>query len=84
MTAPAGETAMVSTFTGPAVPTETEKYQKVISAPLPTTRPSSPRRLTMAGRAMVQYYCCRRGTQGKYPREFYMRKLEGSNIFQAG
>jgi YidC/Oxa1 family membrane protein insertase len=46
---PEGESSMVSTFTGPAVYTDQEKYQKVLLPTSKKARPSLPVRPTMAG-----------------------------------
>jgi YidC/Oxa1 family membrane protein insertase len=83
--APAGETAMVSTFTGPAVFTETEKYQKVDFSAIADNKAKFAKTADNGWLAMVQHYFVAAVVpKENTPREFYMRKLEGSNIFQAG
>ena len=83
--APAGETAMVSTFTGPAVFTETEKYQKVDFSAIADNKAKFAKTADNGWLAMVQHYFVAAVVpKDNTPREFYMRKLEGSNIFQAG
>ena len=83
--APAGETAMVSTFTGPAVFTDAEKYQKIDFSAIADNKAKFAKTADNGWLAMVQHYFVaawvpKENTQ----REFYMRKLEGSNVFQTG
>ena len=83
--APAGETAMVSTFTGPAVYTEAEKYQKVDFGHIADNKAKFAKTADNGWLAMVQHYFVAAFVpKDKTPREFYMRKLEGGNVFQAG
>ena len=83
--APAGETAMVSTFTGPAVFTETEKYQKVDFSAIADNKAKFAKTADNGWLAMVQHYFVAAFVpKDKTPREFYMRKLEGGNVFQIG
>ena len=83
--APAGETAMVSTFTGPAVYTEAEKYQKVDFGHIADNKAKFAKTADNGWLAMVQhYFVVAFVPKDKTPREFYMRKLEGGNVFQTG
>ena len=82
---PAGETKMVSTFTGPAVYTEADKYQKVDFGHIADNKAKFAKTADNGWLAMVQHYFVSAWVpKDKTPREFYMRKLEGSNAYQAG
>ena len=83
--APAGESKMVSTFTGPAVYTETDKYQKVDFGHIADNKAKFAKTADNGWLAMVQhYFVAALVPKEKTQREFYMRKLDGANIFQAG
>ncbi len=84
--APEGETKMVSTFTGPAVYTETEKYQKVDFADAAAGKVKFAKTADNGWLAMVQHYFVSAWVPAeKTPREFYMRKGEGAGtVVQAG
>ncbi|MFN4341776.1 MAG: membrane protein insertase YidC [Azonexus sp.] len=83
--APAGESKMVSTFTGPAIYTEAEKYQKVDFGHIADNKAKFAKTADNGWLAMVQHYFVAAFVpKDKTPREFYMRKLDGSNVFQAG
>ena len=83
--APAGETRMVSTFTGPAVYTEGDKYQKVSFDDIAKDKAKFAKTADNGWLAMVQHYFVSAWVpHGNMKREFYMRKLEGGNVFQAG
>ncbi|MGB4674962.1 MAG: membrane protein insertase YidC [Azovibrio sp.] len=76
--APAGDSMMVSTFTGPAVYTEAEKYQKVKFSDIIEGKAKFARQANDGWLAMVQHYFVAAWTpKGDMPREFYMRKLSG-------
>ena len=82
--APAGETKMVSTFTGPAIYTEAEKYQKIDFADIAKDKAKFAKTADNGWLAMVQHYFVTAWVpQEKTQREYYMRKVEG-NLFQAG
>lgn len=82
---PAGETKMVSTFTGPAVYTEADKYQKVSFEDIAKDKAKFAKTADNGWLAIVQhYFVSALIPKDKTQHEFYMRKLEGSNIFQAG
>ncbi|MBK6355879.1 MAG: membrane protein insertase YidC [Betaproteobacteria bacterium] len=83
--APAGETAMVSTFTGPAVFTDAEKYQKIDFSAIADNKAKFAKTADNGWLAMVQHYFVAAWVpKEKTQREFYMRKVEGSNVFQTG
>ena len=83
--APAGETRMVSTFTGPAVYTDADKYQKVTFEHIADNKAKFAKTADNGWLAMVQHYFVAAWVpKDKAQREFYMRKVEGSNVFQAG
>src|SRR5574343_1086537 len=83
--APAGETKMVSTFTGPAVFTDAEKYQKIDFSSIADNKAKFTKTADNGWLAMVQHYFVSAWVpKEKTQREFYMRKVEGSNVFQAG
>lgn len=83
--APAGESAMVSTFTGPAVYTDAEKYQKIDFGDLTKGKAKFAKTADNGWLAVVQHYFVAAWVPAdKMQREFYMRKVEGVNTFQAG
>jgi YidC/Oxa1 family membrane protein insertase len=76
--APDGESSMVSTFTGPAVYTEQDKFQKIDFADLEKGKAKFATKADNGWLAMVQHYFVAAwlpvvGT----PREYYMRKIDG-------
>lgn len=83
--APEGETMMVSTFTGPAVYTEADKYQKIDFADVAKGKAKFAKTADNGWLAMVQHYFVAAWVpQDKVQREFYLRKLENGNAYQAG
>ncbi|NJD23800.1 MAG: membrane protein insertase YidC [Betaproteobacteria bacterium] len=83
--APAGETMMVSTFTGPAVYTDADKYQKVTFDEVASGKAKFAKTADNGWLAMVQHYFVAAWVpQEKTAREFYMRKADGTKLFQAG
>ena len=83
--APAGEAKMVSTFTGPAVYTEAEKYQKVTFSHIADNKAAFAKTADNGWLAMVQHYFVSAWVpKDQTQREYYMRKLDGSNIYQTG
>ena len=77
---PEGETAMVSTFTGPAVFTQEEKYQKLAFDDIAKDKAKFAKTAENGWLAMVQHYFVAAWVpQGKDKREFYARKIEGTN-----
>jgi YidC/Oxa1 family membrane protein insertase len=83
--APEGETMMVSTFTGPAVYTDADKFQKVTFEEISTGKAKFARTADNGWLAMVQHYFVSAFLpKENTPREYYMRKVEGQNLYQAG
>ncbi len=77
--APEGESSMVSTFTGPAVYTDQDKYQKVAFADIEKGKAKFATKADNGWIAMVQHYFVAAWIpEPGLAREFYMRKLEGS------
>jgi YidC/Oxa1 family membrane protein insertase len=84
---PEGENRMVSTFTGPAVYTEKEKYQKVAFSDLEKGKAKFNTNADDGWLAMVQHYFVAAWLPPfKTPREYYMRKVEGNGqpLYSAG
>ena len=82
---PAGETKMVSTFTGPAVYTEADKYQKITFEDIANNKAKFAKTADNGWLAIVQHYFVSALIPSeKTQHEFYMRKLDGANLFQAG
>lgn len=76
--APEGDSFMVSTFTGPAVYTEAEKYQKISFSDVVEGKAKFAKQASDGWLAMVQhYFVAAWAPKGDLPREFYMRKLSG-------
>jgi len=76
--APAGESRMVSTFTGPAVYTEQDKYQKIAFGDIEKGKAKFNTKADNGWMAMVQHYFVAAWVPAeKLPREFYVRKLDG-------
>jgi YidC/Oxa1 family membrane protein insertase len=82
--APAGDSAMLPTYTGVAVYTEREKFQKVGFSDIEKGRTPYPKTATDGWIAMVQHYFVSAWlpAQGA-PREFYTRRLDG-DLYTAG
>ncbi|MBN8451609.1 membrane protein insertase YidC [Accumulibacter sp.] len=77
--APDGESYMVSTFTGPAVFTDQEKFQKVNFADIEAGNAKFANKADNGWIAMIQHYFVAAWIpEPGLPREFYMRKLESS------
>ena len=78
--APEGESAMVSTFTGPAIYTAEEKYQKLAFDEIAKDKAKHAKTADNGWLAMVQHYFVSAWVpEGKDKREFYTRKVEGGN-----
>ena len=76
--APAGESRMVSTFTGPAVYTEQDKYQKIPFGDIEKGKAKFNTKADNGWMAMVQHYFVAAWIPAeKLSREFYVRKLDG-------
>ncbi len=81
---PAGDSAMLPTYTGAAVYTEKEKFQKVTFKDIDKNKISYPKNSNDGWIAMLQHYFFsawlpKTGT----PREFYTRHLDG-DLYSAG
>ncbi len=75
---PAGESSMVSTFTGPAIYTEQEKFQKVDFKDVEKGKGKFVEKADNGWVAMVQHYFVAAWIPPvKAAREFYMRKIDG-------
>ncbi len=82
---PSGSNMMMHTFTGPAVFTDAEKYQKVSFADIGDKSAKFAKAADNGWLAMVQhYFVAALVPQQGVQREYYMRKLDGSNLFQVG
>ncbi|MDX9706176.1 MAG: membrane protein insertase YidC [Azospira sp.] len=78
--APEGESAMVMTFTGPAIYTEAEKYQKLSFSDIAKDKAKFVKTAEDGWLAMVQHYFVSAWVpQGNDKREFYARRLDGGN-----
>lgn len=76
--APAGESSMVSTYTGPALYTEQEKFQKIDFKDIEKDKAKFNGKADNGWMAMVQHYFVSAWVpQEKLQREYYARKLEG-------
>ena len=82
---PEGESSTVSTFTGPAVYTEQEKFQKIEFKDIEKGKAKFVEKADNGWMAMVQHYFVSAWVpEEKLAREFYVRKLEGSGAVTAG
>lgn len=76
--APAGESSMVSTYTGPAVYTEQDKYQKIAFKDIEKGSAKFAQKADNGWMAMVQHYFVSAWIPAeKENREFFVRKLDG-------
>ena len=76
--APAGESTMVSTFTGPAVYTDVAKFQKIPFNDIEKGSAKFEKKSDTGWIAMIQHYFVSAWIpQEKLQREYYVRKLEG-------
>ena len=83
--APEGESAMMMTYTGPTVYTEEGKYQKLAFSDVASNSAKFVKTADNGWVAMVQHYFVAAFVPPeKTPREFYMRKLDNANAYQAG
>lgn len=81
---PAGSNRFVRTFTGAAVYTEQEKFQKVPFTDIDKGKVSYPRNADNGWIAMVQHYFVTAWLpKEKQPREFYAKRLS-DNLYTAG
>jgi YidC/Oxa1 family membrane protein insertase len=76
---------MVSTFTGPAVFSDAEKYQKVTFDEVGSGKAKFVKTADDGWLAMVQhYFVSALVPKPGVSREYYMRKVEGQNLYQTG
>jgi len=81
---PDGDSAMLPTFTGPAVYTKAEKFQKVAFADIDKGKTPYSKTGTEGWVAMIQHYFLSAFLpKDGLPREFYTKKLDG-NLYAAG
>lgn len=82
---PEGESTMVSTFTGPAVYTDVDKFQKIDFGNIADNKAKFTKVAEDGWLAMIQHYFVSAWVPAeKTQREFYMRKLDNQAVFQAG
>ena len=82
---PEGESSTVSTFTGPAIYTEQEKFQKLDFKDIEKGKAKFVEKADNGWIAMVQHYFVSAWVpEEKLPRVFFVRKLEGSSAVAAG
>ncbi|HLP98160.1 MAG TPA: membrane protein insertase YidC [Sideroxyarcus sp.] len=81
---PAGDSVFVPTYTGPAIYTDLEKFQKIDFATIEKNKAEIPHNPNNGWIGMLQHYFVAAWLpQGKDTREFYAKKLDG-NLFSAG
>jgi YidC/Oxa1 family membrane protein insertase len=82
--APPGDSAMVNTYTGAAIYTEQEKFQKLAFGDLDKGKASFPKTADNGWVAMLQhYFVSALLTPEKAPREYYAKRLE-ENLYSVG
>ena len=82
---PAGESSTVSTFTGPAIYTEQEKFQKIEFKDIEKGKAKFVEKADNGWVAMVQHYFVSAWIpEEKLAREYYVRKMDGANAVTAG
>jgi YidC/Oxa1 family membrane protein insertase len=80
---PAGGTMMVPTYTGPAIYTDLEKFQKIDFAEIQKNKVSYPAKTDNGWIAMLQHYFVSAWLPPKLPRENYTKSL-GNNLYAVG
>lgn len=81
---PEGASSFVPTYTGGAVYTDQEKFQKVVFADIEKNKVTLPKNPDNGWVGMLQHYFVSAWIpQGKSPREFYAKHLDG-NLFSVG
>ncbi len=79
-----GESTFVPTYTGPAIYTDQEKFQKIEFSSIEKNKVSLPQNPDNGWVGMLQHYFVSAWLPAsKGPREFYAKQLEG-NLFSAG
>lgn len=82
---PAGGNMMMHTFTGPAVYTDAEKYQKISFGDVADKSAKFAKTADNGWLAMVQHYFVSAWVPANgIQREYYMRKQDGTNLIQTG
>lgn len=82
--APPGDSAMVNTYTGAAIYTEQEKFQKLAFGDLDKGKASFPKTSDNGWVAMLQHYFVSAWLpKEKAPREYYAKRLE-DNLYSVG
>jgi YidC/Oxa1 family membrane protein insertase len=82
--APEGESSMVSTFTGPAVYTEAEKYQKLVFEDIAKDKAKFATKADNGWLAMVQHYFVAAWLPtDKTAREFFAKKID-TDLYTTG
>ena len=82
---PEGESSMANTFTGPALYTEQDKYQKIDFKDAEKGKMKFTEKADNGWMAMVQHYFVSAWIpEEKLAREYYVRKLDGNGAFAAG
>jgi YidC/Oxa1 family membrane protein insertase len=82
--APAGDSAMVNTYTGAAIYTEQEKFQKLAFGDLDKGKANFPKTSDNGWVAMLQHYFVSAWLpKEKTPREYYAKRLE-DNLYSVG
>jgi YidC/Oxa1 family membrane protein insertase len=77
---PDGENSMVSTFTGPAVYTEQEKFQKIDFGDIEKGKAKYTKKADNGWIGMVQHYFVSAWVPAEnQQREYYVRKIDGGN-----
>jgi YidC/Oxa1 family membrane protein insertase len=81
---PEGESSMINTFTGPAVYTEAQKYQKVSFSDIESKSAKFVKQANDGWLAMIQHYFVAAWLPAaQTPREYYMRAV-GEGAYAAG
>jgi YidC/Oxa1 family membrane protein insertase len=81
---PAGETKLVPTYTGPAIYTEQQKFEKIEFASIDKGKAKYPQNADNGWIAILQHYFLAAWLpKDKTPREFYAKKL-GEDLYSVG
>ena len=81
---PSGETKLVPTYTGPAIYTEQEKFEKIEFASIDKGKAKYPQNADNGWVAMLQHYFLAAWLpKDKTPREYYVKKL-GEDLYSVG
>ena len=81
---PAGETKLVPTYTGPAIYTEQQKFEKIEFASIDKGKAKYPQNADNGWIAMLQHYFVAAWLpKDKTPREFFAKKL-GEDLYSVG